>query len=691
MPSDRGQIELLEGDPVALVKLRRLKLASAFLFALTALLPTRLAAQYYQYTNLDYPGSLISQPEAVNDHGKVVGFYQDDTGLHGYYWDGTNYTSIDFPGNDGGTLAQGINNAGVISGEYLTNRATEAHGFTYENGVYTSYDYPGYTGETDGMGINNNGDLTGFYHFNGPHGYLDNDGTFSSFDYPGGNTTTFPHALNDSNEVAGYYRVNSNGPVGFLYANGSFTEIKYPNDQATYAAGINNTGVVAGYSTILDPPYSVGWLWQNGTFTTLSSTVMMQVSGINNTGQIVGVYFPSGDYHGFIATPTSLPPPLQFVPVLPCRVVDTRNPTGQFGGPAITGGTARNFPITQGGCSIPSTAAAYSLNVTLVPVEHHSVGYLTIWPAGQTQPSVSTMNSLDGRVKANAAIVPAGTGTAVSVYVTDTTNVVLDIDGYFETQGQFTLAFHPLTPCRVADTRNAQFPQGLGTPHLSAGVARDFPVLNSTCIPQNANAAAYSFNLTAIPYPQLGDQLGYLEVWPKDYQPPQPVSTLNNPTGTFVANAAIVPAGTDGTITAYGSSDTDLAIDINGYFSLNQSGGLSLYPAAPCRVFDSRHVGDGHPFTGTLSPPVDVVHSGCGIPATAQAYVFNATVVPSPNLSYLTLWPDGQGQPVVSTLNAADGWITSNMAIVPNVDGSVDAYAAGMTQLILDISSYFAP
>ena len=31
------------------------------------------------------------------------------------------------------------------------------------------------------------------------------------------------------------------------------------------------------------------------------------------------------------------------------------------------------------------------------------------------------------------------------------------------------------------------------------------------------------------------------------------------------------------------------------------------------------------------------------------------------------------------------------MAIVGNVDGKVDAYAYGWTNLILDISSYFAP
>jgi len=79
------------------------------------------------------------------------------------------------------------------------------------------------------------------------------------------------------------------------------------------------------------------------------------------------------------------------------------------------------------------------------------------------------------------------------------------------------------------------------------------------------------------------------------------------------------------------------------------------------------------------------------VPNNAQAYVFNTTVVPSGDLSYLTLWPDGLGQPVVSTLNAADGWVTSNMAVVPTINGKIDAYAAGLTQLILDISSYFAP
>jgi hypothetical protein len=379
---------------------------------------------------------------------------------------------------------------------------------------------------------------------------------------------------------------------------------------------------------------------------------------------------------------------LQFVPITPCRLLDTRS----SGGP-IPGGSYQTYNLPAlaqtNGCANLSSAVAYSLNVTLVP-QNGPVSYLTIWPAGLAQPVTSTMNS-DGRVKANAAIVPAGVSAGVDVYVANTTNLLLDIDGYFTAPSSSTLKFYPVTPCRLADTRSSNYPPGLGTPNLSGGVARDFPVLSSSCIPSGVTPAAYSLNLTAIPYPQGGDRLGYLEIWPTGQQPQNPVSTLNNPTGTNVANAAIVPAGTGGSITAFPSDDTNLAIDINGYFASSGTGGLSLYPAPPCRVFDSRGVGNGQPFSGTLSPPINVAGSVCAPPSGALGYVFNATVVPSPTLSYLTLWPDSEGQPTVSTLNAGDGSITSNMAILANADGKIDAYAQGATQLILDISAYFAP
>jgi YVTN family beta-propeller protein len=375
--------------------------------------------------------------------------------------------------------------------------------------------------------------------------------------------------------------------------------------------------------------------------------------------------------------------PLQFVAVAPCRLVDTR--PGQGGNGPIPGGTSESFPIPQeGGCNIPTTAAAYSLNVSVVPAS--ILGYLTIWPTGEDQPLVATLNSLDGRIKADAAIVPAGYQGAITIYVTNTTNVILDINGYFAPVSGSTLAFYPLTPCRIADTRKTNFPQGLGAPYLPGHQERDFPILNATSCNIPASAAAYSLNFSVVPH----GGLGYMTVWPTG-QPRPLVSTLNDVPGTIIANAAIVPAGTSGEVSVFPSNDTDVIIDINGYFAPAGTGGLSLYPVAPCRVIDTRKVGSGQPFSGTLSPPVDVANSACQPPVAAQAYVFNATVVPQGGLGYLTLWPDGQSKPLVSTLNALDGSITNNMAIVPSTNGKVDAFASGITQLILDISSYFAP
>lgn len=272
----------------------------------------------------------------------------------------------------------------------------------------------------------------------------------------------------------------------------------------------------------------------------------------------------------------------QFVPVTPCRLVDTR----QTGNP-IQGGSSQNFPITQlRSCGIPINSTAFSLNVTVIP--HGPLGYLTIWPTGEDQPTVSTMNSPDGRTKANAAIVPSGFDSGVSVYASDTTDLILDIDGYFAPPNLQSLQFYPLTPCRVVDTRSgSNQPQGLGPPSLQAKQQRDLPILKSPCLKGVNGAQAYSFNVTAAPYP-AGQQLGFLTVWPSNL--PQPtVSTLNNPTATVVANAAIVPAALDGDIDVYAYNSTDLIIDIDGYFAAPGQNGLSMYPAAPCRVLDTRN------------------------------------------------------------------------------------------------------
>ena len=367
-----------------------------------------------------------------------------------------------------------------------------------------------------------------------------------------------------------------------------------------------------------------------------------------------------------------------FVPVTPCRIADTRNPAGPFGGPFLQGqAAARAFAVPNSACGIPNTAQAYALNITVVP--HGVLGFLTAFPCGQPRPLASNLNS-DGRNKAVASILPAGTNGAVCFFATHDTDLVLDINGYFVPDTDVTaMAFYPVTPCRLVDTRLAN--GSLGGPSLIASGTRSFPLLSSSCnIP--ATARAYSLNYTAVPH----GPLGFLTTWPTGQTQPF-VSTLNAPTGAITANAAIVPAGTNGDISVFVTHPADLVIDVNGYFAPPGPGGLSLHNLTPCRVLDTRNPAGSLPFNGKKD--LNVVAASCGALVTAQSYVLNATVVPPGPLGFLTLWPQGSPQPLVSTLNAGDGAITSNLAIVPSTNGSISIFGSEPTHVVMDISGYF--
>jgi hypothetical protein len=124
---------------------------------------------------------------------------------------------------------------------------------------------------------------------------------------------------------------------------------------------------------------------------------------------------------------------LSFVPVPPCRVVDTRSGqgfTGAFGPPALTAGQPRIIIVPQSNCGVPP-AAAYSLNLAVVPPPSGAVGYLTAWPADQSMPATAVLNDPQGGVVNQTAIVSASINGGILVQATDNTDLVIDINGYF--------------------------------------------------------------------------------------------------------------------------------------------------------------------------------------------------------------------------------------------------------------------
>ena len=127
------------------------------------------------------------------------------------------------------------------------------------------------------------------------------------------------------------------------------------------------------------------------------------------------------------------PPPASYFTLTPCRVLDTRDPDGPYGGPAIGAGSERTF-ILSGRCGIPATANAVSVNVA-VTQPTAGPGFLTLYPAGAPRPNASTINYRAGQTRSNNAIVPLGAvGDIVirCVQGSGTAHVVLDANGYFQ-------------------------------------------------------------------------------------------------------------------------------------------------------------------------------------------------------------------------------------------------------------------
>jgi hypothetical protein len=120
-----------------------------------------------------------------------------------------------------------------------------------------------------------------------------------------------------------------------------------------------------------------------------------------------------------------------FIAVTPCRVVDTRNANGTYGGPSLPANGVRSFPIPGGPCSGIPAAAAYSFNFTIANYHVGGGGFLTAYPTGSARPFVSTLNFGDGPPLANAAIVPASNSGSIDVYVSNSTHVIIDINGYY--------------------------------------------------------------------------------------------------------------------------------------------------------------------------------------------------------------------------------------------------------------------
>ena len=257
-----------------------------------------------------------------------------------------------------------------------------------------------------------------------------------------------------------------------------------------------------------------------------------------------------------------------YLPLEPKRILDTRDGTGGLTG-AFTPWVPRTFQVTGKVSGVPAEATAVTGILTVASAG--GKGYLYIGPAGQAQPTTSSLNfpSLDAR--ANSVTVVLGTGGSLSITyasaVTDSeAHAIFDITGYY-LAGASGATYTPLTPARILDTRDGA--GGLAGP-FTPWAPRTFQVSGArAAVPAAATAVTGILTVTQ------ATGAGYLVIGPEEQVQPR-TSSLNFPAADDRANSVNVMLGAAGTLSiTYGSGRSTATahaiFDLTGYFA----------PAAP--------------------------------------------------------------------------------------------------------------
>ena len=122
--------------------------------------------------------------------------------------------------------------------------------------------------------------------------------------------------------------------------------------------------------------------------------------------------------------------------------------------------------------------------------------------------------------------------------------------------------------------------------------------------------------------------------------------------------------------------------------------GLIFIAITPCRVVDTRYPGGafGTPSLVANTPRIfPVPASNCGVPVAA-AYSMNfVSITPAGQaVGFVAAWQDDRPWPGTVVLNALQGGIVDNSAIVPaGANGGIQVMATANCDLVIDLNGYY--
>lgn len=168
-------------------------------------------------------------------------------------------------------------------------------------------------------------------------------------------------------------------------------------------------------------------------FLIVSGALLAQSVDVPLHNWTVPPYTPSRA--GGIHTMTDVTQGIGFVGITPCRVADTRGNGAPITGGIFTNSEQRDWDVT-GICGIPAGADAISVNFSVVSAPATPQGaFLLAWPTG-SPPAPGTITAVmtfgpGVTILSNAAIVPLASGERLTVNVSHSTHIIMDVNGYF--------------------------------------------------------------------------------------------------------------------------------------------------------------------------------------------------------------------------------------------------------------------
>jgi beta-glucanase (GH16 family) len=373
-------------------------------------------------------------------------------------------------------------------------------------------------------------------------------------------------------------------------------------------------------------------------------------------------------------------PPAAYTAVTPIRLLDTRTTGGPLGAGAV-----RNLSVAGVTPGAPAGASAVVLNVTATNTT--AASYLTVYPAGSVRPLASSLNWVAGKTIPNLVTVQVGTGGAISLFNGfGSTDVVVDLEGYFTAPSGTAGGEAALTPARITDTR-----AGSGQPNAGSTLGPTstitVQVTGAGGVPATGVSAAI-LNVTVT----NTTTASFLTIWPAGATRPT-ASNLNWTAGVTIPNRVIVPISASGQVSVYNQfGSADVIVDVSGYFTDASASGKFFTPVSPQRIADTRSA-LGCPTTlGALGTCTLSITGLSGVPSGASAVVLNVTVTNNTAPSFLTVYPSTGAQPSSSDLNWIGGQTIPNMVVATlGTSGAITFYnSAGSTAVVVDIAGWFS-